>query len=95
MYKSYSPILRSYGSEPAPLDFVPQFWLHPDDLLPTVRPTKDVHRLGGCCGIAGQSGPNQLCGCGAEIGTLQDDCFTPRIFIPEPDATRWEPVPYE
>ena len=93
-FKSYEPLVRSYGGDRAPLEFVPQHWLNPDDLTEAVRMTKQVDRLGGCCGIAGHSGPNQLCRCGASIGTLQDDCFTSRIFIPEPDATRWEASPY-
>jgi hypothetical protein len=30
-----------------------------------------------------------VCQCGAEIGTRQDDCWTPRVFIPAPESTEW------
>ena len=88
-YKSYEPIERSYSGVPAPLEFVPQYWVNPDDLDASVRMTKNGKRLGGCCGESGTNGPNQLCGCGAEVGTLRVDCWTPRLFVPEPAATEW------
>lgn len=88
-FKSYEPIERSYGAEPALLEFAPQHWLNPDDLNEAVRLTGDDRRLNGCCGIAGLDGPNQLCRCGAEVGTVRTDCWTPLVFIPVPDATLW------
>ena len=88
-YKSYEPIERSYAEAPAPLEFVPQYWLNPGDLGDPVRMTKRRDRLGGCCGVAGTNGPNQLCSCGAEVGTLRADCWAPHVFIPEPGATEW------
>lgn len=86
-FKSYkrTPV---YGDS-IPLDFIPQYWLNPEDLTEAVRDTGNQKRLGGCCGLAGITGPNQLCRCGAEIGTLRTDCWTPRLFIPEPDKTTW------
>jgi hypothetical protein len=89
VFKSYEPLVRSFRNEPAPLEFVPQVWINPDDLTDVVRLTKNRRRLRGCCGISGLNGPNQLCACGAEIGTLQTDCFTPLVFVAEPDATDW------
>lgn len=94
-YKSYEPIERSYGAEPAPLEFAPQYWINPADLLPKVRMTKRRKRLGGCCGESGSNGPNQRCGCGAEVGTLRADCWTPYVFIPEPGATEWRELNQE
>lgn len=87
--KSYMPLTRSYADTPAPLEFVPQIWINPDDLTKAVRRTKNRRRLGGCCGMAGNNGPNQVCTCGAEIGTLQADCWTPLVFVAEPDTTLW------
>ena len=88
-YKSYEPIMRSFGDEPATLEFTPQHWLNPADLTEAVGATGTTDRLSGCCGVAGIDGPNQVCRCGAEIGTLQDDCWTAKVFIPEPAATEW------
>jgi hypothetical protein len=37
----------------------------------------DSRRLVGCCGIAGQDGPNLVCGgCGVEVATRESDCWT-------------------
>jgi hypothetical protein len=88
-FKSWEAIEHSFGNLPALLEFVPQFWLNPDDLTAVVRNTRDGRRLSGCCGLAGCDGPNQLCRCGAEIGTLRTDCWTPCVFIPAPEATEW------
>jgi len=86
-FKSWKPLVRSFSSEPAPLEFTPQYWLNPDDLTGLVSPLHS--RMNGCCGPSGHDGPNQLCRCKAEIGTYQNDCFTPRIFIPNPETTTW------
>lgn len=88
-FKSYEPIERSFSDTPALLEFVPQYWLNPDDLTEVVRMTENMRRLNGCCGLDGCDGPNQLCGCGAEVGTLRTDCWTPRVFIPAPTVTEW------
>jgi hypothetical protein len=88
-FKSYEPMDRSYSDEPAPLEFVPQYWVNPADVGDKVRMTKRRERLGGCCGESGTKGPNQNCGCGAQVGTLRADCWTPHVFIPNPDATEW------
>ena len=93
VYKSYEPVVRSFEGSPAPLEFSPQYWVNPADLTDAVRLTKDERRLNGCCGLDGQDGPNQVCRCGAEIGTLQSDCWTAHVFIPQPGATDWAPVP--
>jgi hypothetical protein len=95
VFKSYEPIQRSYGEQPAPLEFTPQFWVNRADLTEAVRLTKKRGRLNGCCGLDGVDGPNQLCSCGAEIGTLKTDCWTAHVFIPEPTGTRWERLPEE
>ncbi|MFY9352349.1 MAG: hypothetical protein WBL20_24030 [Sphingobium sp.] len=88
-FKSYEPIEHSFTDEPGLLEFLPQYWLNPDDLTDQVRLTKNHKRLNGCCGLDGTDGPNQLCRCGAEIGTLKTDCWTPRMFIPVPQTTHW------
>jgi hypothetical protein len=84
-FKSYGPMVA--GCEH--LGFLPQYWLNPDDLTPAVRQTDKSDRLSGCCGLAGCDGPNQLCQCGAEVGTLQSDCWTSLVFIAEPASTTW------
>ena len=91
-YKSYEPIERSYDSEPALLEFVPQYWVNPADLGDSVKVTKRTDRLSGCCGEAGTDGPNRICRCGAEIGTYRSDCWTPHVFIPNPGATDWREI---
>jgi hypothetical protein len=88
-FESYEPIGLSSLDTPTLLGSVPQYWLNPDDLTKVVRMTKDKGRLAGCCGLDGCDGPNQLCGCGAEIGTLRTDCWTPRVFVPAPTLTEW------
>jgi hypothetical protein len=88
-FKSYGPIERSFGKVPTPLEFVPQIWVNPNDLTEVVRLTKNRSRLNGCCGLDGADGPNQLCNCGAEIGTLKTDCWTARVFVAEPGTTEW------
>ncbi|WP_344607847.1 type II toxin-antitoxin system prevent-host-death family antitoxin [Sporichthya brevicatena] len=41
-----------------------------------LREHDDAMRLSGCCRRDGLDGPNQLCAsCGAEVATLQDDCW--------------------
>lgn len=88
-FKAYEPIERSYGGKPAALEFVPQYWVNPEDVTEAVRMTKNMLRLNGCCGLDGCDGPNQICECGAEIGTLRTDCWTPTVFIPVPQTTLW------
>jgi hypothetical protein len=92
-YASSEPIVRSRGDTPANLQFSPQHWIDPDDLTDRVSETRKRGRLNGCCGFDGLDGPNQVCRCGAEVGTLQSDCWTPLVFIPEPEATSWRPFP--
>ena len=88
--KSYGPLVRSFGERTHPLDFAPQFWLHPDDVGETTEWTRDRGRLTGRCGIAGSDGPNIICrNCGSEVGTVQTDCYTPFIFVPEPKNTEF------
>ncbi|QGQ18008.1 hypothetical protein GC089_00420 [Cellulomonas sp. JZ18] len=49
--------------------------LHPAESL-AVRRHHDGYRLAGCCARDGMQGPNLLCdACGAEVGTLRDDCW--------------------
>lgn len=88
-YKAWEATPWLYREPGEPLSFVPQYWLNPADLTDAVQFPKDGAGLEGCCGIGGIGGPNQLCQCKSKIGTLQDDCTTPKVFIPEPDATVW------
>ncbi|WP_224282312.1 hypothetical protein [Streptomyces sp. LS1784] len=53
--------------------------LHPDD-LPGTALHSDPRRLTGCCGPAGQDGPNLVCsGCDAEVATKECDCWTDNL----------------
>lgn len=88
-FKSWEPQRWIYTEPGHPLHFAPQYWLNPEDLTDAIRDSPDRSRIGGCCGEAGISGPNKICRCKAEVGTLQTDCFTPRVFIPESSTTSW------
>ena len=49
--------------------------LNPDDIQ-GVRRHSDRRRLNGCCDLDGLDGPNLVCAtCGAEVATLQNDCW--------------------
>jgi hypothetical protein len=53
--------------------------LHPDD-VPGAVLHSDARRLNGCCGLAGQDGPNLVCsGCGVEAATKESDCWTDNL----------------
>lgn len=53
----------------------------------------DPGRNSGCCGHDGLDGPNRLCsGCGAEVATLRNDCWSTVELRFEPDAVRLVPV---
>lgn len=86
-FNSYQPLVRSYRDKPAPLEFTAQLWINPEDITKSVAWMKNRRRLSGCHGPSGLDGPNQVCRCGAEVGTRQADCFTPAVFVPEPKAT--------
>ena len=90
-FKSHEPLLRSLtANHRVPLEFVPQFWAHPQDFELAIVQTADVRRRAGCCGMSGCDDPNMLCrACKAEVGTMQSDCWTPLIFVPEPDYTEF------
>ena len=90
-YKSYEPFEWSYNpGKPAPVEFLPQYWLNPEDVLKACRFTRKPERMIGCCGISGNGLPNLLCRkCRTEVGTMQADCCTPRIFIPDPNNTEF------
>lgn len=85
------PMQLSTGSvgTKIPLDFTPQYWVNLADVLPSVQKTTNARRLNGCCGLDGCDGPNRVCSCGAEVGTEQSDCWTPLVFIPQPETTHW------
>ncbi|MER6167121.1 MULTISPECIES: hypothetical protein [Streptomyces] len=52
---------------------------HPDD-VPGTALHPDSRRLVGCCGLAGQDGPNLVCsGCGVEVATKESDCWTDNL----------------
>ena len=88
-FKSWEPIERAIQGPPSQLEFTPQYWLNPDDLTDAVSLTDNWKRLQGCCDVGGTNGPNQVCACGAEVGTVQRDCYQARVFIPAPDTTSW------
>lgn len=53
--------------------------LHPGD-LPGAARHPDSRRLSGCCGAAGQDGPNLVCGgCGVDVATKESDCWTDNL----------------
>ena len=90
-FKSHEPLQRviTQGRR-APLEFVPQFWANPQDFEAATQQTDDINRLAGCCGLDGCDGPNMLCRvCHTEVGTMQSDCWTPLIAVPEPDNTEF------
>lgn len=73
-----------------PLQFAPQYWLNPADVVGRVEDVKNGRRLNGCCGPSGHGGPNQRCvQCKEEVGTLMADCWTDHVFVPEPGQTYW------
>lgn len=90
-FKSHKPLQWSHDpANPAPLEFAPQFWANPMDFEAATKPTRDPARLSGCCGLDGCDGPNMLCRiCKTAVGTIQNDCWTPLIFVPEPDTTEF------
>ena len=89
---SHEPFGRSLQGPPNPLEFTPQVWMHLDDLLEVVGWTKDVVRLSGCCGPSGSDGPNRTCECRRHVGTSMHDCWTPAMFVPDPETTEWREV---
>jgi len=91
VFKSHEPLQRAMTpGRRALLEFVPQFWANPQDFEASIEQTGDLKRLAGCCGLDGCDGPNMLCRvCHAEVGTMQSDCWTPLIFVPEPDNTEF------
>jgi len=86
---SDEPIRTAIAGDPRPLSVTPQAWMNPNDLLATVRNSKQRSRLNGCCGLDGCDGPNQICVCGAEVGIRLSDCWTMNVFVPLPEATAW------
>lgn len=88
-YKSWKRMHWFHIAPGHPLDFLPQIWMNPDDLEDRVRDTPESDLLSGCCGPTGMDGPNKVCACKLHVGTLQADCMTPIIFIPDPAAATW------
>lgn len=65
--------------------------LHPGDAPGTAVHT-DPRRLAGCCGLAGQDGPNLMCiGCGVEVATKESDCWTDNLVALIAAAVTGEP----
>ena len=63
--------------------------IHPAD-APDLGVHPDWVRSSGCCGNDGLDGPNRVCpGCGAEVATLVDDCWTRVELRFEAGTTRW------
>jgi hypothetical protein len=85
--ESWEPMQSGYQVE---LNFVPQYWMNPSDIENNIIAIDDPSKLNGCCGYDGSDGPNMCCKtCNAVVGTRQSDCWTPNVFIPKPNATRW------
>jgi hypothetical protein len=79
-----------YGHSVPTLDFTPQYWMNPIDVEQFVTFVKDDKKLSGCCGLSGFDGPNMCCKkCKSVVGTRQNDCITPNIFIPDSQNTQW------
>jgi hypothetical protein len=72
------------------LDFTPQYWMRLDDILSEVGKIEDDRVWQGCCGPSGDYGPNRKCRCGEPVGSERNDCWTPKVFVPDPKATRWQ-----
>ncbi|MFD8417726.1 hypothetical protein ACFV2Q_39415, partial [Streptomyces sp. NPDC059650] len=54
----------------------------------------DARRLSGCCGLAGQDGPNLVCsGCGLEVATKESDCWTDNLVALATAAVSEDPQP--
>lgn len=88
-FYSLVPLEKTCNHETIKLGFSPQLWLNPLDVEGRTELTKDKELLKGCCGISGTRGPNVECAsCGALVGTLKDDCWTPHIFIPQPGCAK-------
>lgn len=87
----FETIAQLSGSK-ALLNFTPCHILYPYDLTKYAKFRKRKNLLFGCCGIAGINGPNMICGCGSIIGTIKTDCFTPHVFIPNNETTKWQIV---
>ncbi|MFY4722698.1 hypothetical protein [Streptomyces sp. LaBMicrA B280] len=65
--------------------------LHPDD-VPGTALHSDARRLTGCCGLAGQDGPNLVCsGCGLEVTTKKSDCWTDNLVALAATAVSEDP----
>jgi hypothetical protein len=86
VFVSHSPWLLGCGA--GHVYKAPQIWMNLGDLLGEPRYTPHTDRLSGCCGLS-DTAPNRICQCGEHIGTEQSDCFTPRMFIPDPATTEW------
>jgi len=88
-YKSHEPLVVSPDpAQPHQLSFVPQLWFNPDDVDVFGELVDDACRVGGCCGLSGHDGPNIRCkSCKSEIGTKMSDCWTPYLFIADPERT--------
>ncbi|WP_327234032.1 hypothetical protein OG349_08480 [Streptomyces sp. NBC_01317] len=71
--------------------------LHPDD-VPGSAPHPDSRRRSGCCGFAGQDGPNLVCGgCGVEVATKESDCWTDNLvalIVAATDVAGSGPLPF-
>ena len=74
------------------LDFTPQYWMRLDDILDIVGKIKNDILWQGCCGPSGDYGPNRNCTCSEPVGSERNDCWTPKVFVPDPKATKWQSV---
>ena len=76
------------------LEFTPQYWMRLDDVLDIVGKVENDRLWQGCCGPSGDEGPNRKCKCGEPVGSERNDCWTPKVFVPDPKATKWQDVNY-
>lgn len=65
-------------------------YLNYEDIEAQIEFTENIDRLNGCCGVSGSDGPTHVCSCGADIGTLNNDCYTWFAFSTENKQTIWK-----
>lgn len=87
---SKQPMVTAIRGPKPYLEFAPQYWMRLDDILPIVGNIDDGYLWQGCCGPSGECGPNRQCTCGEPVGSERNDCWTPKVFVPDPKATRWQ-----
>jgi hypothetical protein len=66
--------------------------VHPDDVLPRLKPFTSGDNWVGCCGPTGAHGPNLACACGSRLATWAADCMGPNELHLDPVRSYgWHP----